>query len=473
MDVVEPSLQNPNAATDNGSEDQKKHMLPIASLESLLLQCKDGVAEACRALSNRYATGEGVKKDEGKVLSFAQQARRLQNTEPKTKPPTHKRNVLQVYDYSQAIREIGPLQFEAGKRDLQVAFSDLGHLQSGARILPNMPSPAFLAGFRLRNVQENSFFAAIGLRHDDIIRAVNDKEIDDTRKISLLFRAFVEEDDVRLTVNRGGQLQTHHIRIVERPISLVQQETIDPDAAPRGTSFGHSRLGFSRWVVSRSNNHFEVTVPLSARKTVMELPINEHGWLIEVRDGTGMSGIRLAGILRGGIFDGLGLQPGDIIRGLNGARLSSKSDLDPFPARLLEVGPLQITISRNAASLSLSYDVRSYAPSARDTIHHYGLSAPRIQDVLPELADDTFRPSFRDGLLVGMRIIKPGAWLSDVFLQAADVLVSMNDKPIENAEQARAALKRLTQPGVVQLDIERRDTKLKIEYDIQPVESEK
>jgi len=453
-------------SNDQGFEDKPRYDLSVVSIDSLLLQCRDGEAYACRALSNRYATGAGVEKDEGKVLAFAQQARRLETRRTKPKTKKRKRDLPRVYDYSQAIRKIGPLRYEAGKADLTIVLSDLGHLQSGARIVPNMPTPSALAGFRFRNVQKDSFFEAIGLRHDDIVRGVNDEQIDDTRKISLLYRAFLEEEDVRLTVNRGGDLQTHYIRVVERPVSLIQKEIIDPENAPRATSFGRSKIDFKRWVVSSSDHRYEVTVPVSARKTVSEIPILEHGWLVAVHDANGFAGVRLAGILRGGVFDGLGLLPGDVIRAINGSHLSAKSGLDALPSLLLNVGVLQITVSRNAASISLQYTVRSYAPGAAGTVHSYDLSASRMKDILPDLPDDMFRPYFRKGVVEGMRITKPQKWLSYVFLQSSDVLVSLNETPITTPEQARTALQQLNQPGIARFVIQRQGSNIEVEYKV-------
>lgn len=148
-------------------------------------------------------------------------------------------------------------------------------------------------GVLVNGVMDDSPAQAAGLQRGDAILSLDGKAVEDIDGFRQLLAAYNPGDKVRITYVRAGQKDTTYAKLVALPDSLA---TIQ-DSAPTNTE----------WGISLSNIN-------SGLRNSLNIP-------------TDITGVAILSVISGGTADQAGLQPGDVITGIDQTPVS---DMDAF-----------------------------------------------------------------------------------------------------------------------------------------------
>lgn len=87
---------------------------------------------------------------------------------------------------------------------IESSLSDLSSILRQARAIPVSGPNNQLQGFRLVEIKPDSIFEKIGLKNGDVIRRVNDDELNSVEKGMSLFTALRNEKSISIDIERGG-----------------------------------------------------------------------------------------------------------------------------------------------------------------------------------------------------------------------------------------------------------------------------
>lgn len=102
------------------------------------------------------------------------------------------------------LEEVGPGRFAIPETTVESLLSDLPSLLKQARAVPVNGPNRNLAGFRIIEIKPNSIFEKIGIQNGDIVKRVNDEDLDSLEKGMRLFTALRNEKTISIDIERNG-----------------------------------------------------------------------------------------------------------------------------------------------------------------------------------------------------------------------------------------------------------------------------
>lgn len=111
----------------------------------------------------------------------------------------------------------GDFDIAMKRSDVNKYISDLGNILQQARVVPNIApgSGGRVDGFRFVAIQPGSIFEKLGFQPQDVIKKVNNEDVNSPTKAMELFNALKQEGRLQMTVNRGGRDETFRFDITE------------------------------------------------------------------------------------------------------------------------------------------------------------------------------------------------------------------------------------------------------------------
>ena len=107
--------------------------------------------------------------------------------------------------YSKLSQQISKNKFKISRGELLKHTKNLGQLLKQAKAVPNKGSNGKINGFKLVYIKPNSAFTALGLKKNDVIHAVNGKEITSPAQAMELYQKLQTSDYLELTLGRNNQ----------------------------------------------------------------------------------------------------------------------------------------------------------------------------------------------------------------------------------------------------------------------------
>ncbi len=105
------------------------------------------------------------------------------------------------------VTQASDTEFEIKKSEIDRLTSNLGDLLQQARAIPNMKNGR-LDGFIIADIQKGSIFEKLGIRQNDVIKAVNGETIDSPAKAMELYQALRSNAaQVNLQLERDGRVE--------------------------------------------------------------------------------------------------------------------------------------------------------------------------------------------------------------------------------------------------------------------------
>ena len=116
---------------------------------------------------------------------------------------------------SKLSKQIANNKFKLNRRELLKHTKNLGQLLRQAKAIPNKNRKGDINGFRLVYIKPNSPFTAMGLRKNDVIHAVNGKEITSPAQAMELYQKLQNSDYLELTLGRNNKKEKISYTIVD------------------------------------------------------------------------------------------------------------------------------------------------------------------------------------------------------------------------------------------------------------------
>ncbi|MES2972737.1 MAG: DegQ family serine endoprotease [Pseudomonadota bacterium] len=147
-------------------------------------------------------------------------------------------------------------------------------------------------------------------------------------------------------------------------------------------------------------------------------------------------GALVSSVARGSAADKAGLQPGDVIRGVNGQPIVTSADLPAFIGMAAPGDKVRLDIWRKGGSLNLAATLGSVEDKAGKV--EAASSGPSTQGKLG-LALRPLQPSEKrdSGIAEGLVVEDAGGAAATAGVEAGDVLLAINGTPVKSVEQVR------------------------------------
>ena len=107
-------------------------------------------------------------------------------------------------DIAKGVVKTGPDSYAVDRAMLDAQLEDLGKLTGQARVIPHYRDGK-PQGFKVVGVRPGSLYSHLGVRSGDVIKAVNDDEINSPNKALELFDKLKTSNNVTVTVERRGK----------------------------------------------------------------------------------------------------------------------------------------------------------------------------------------------------------------------------------------------------------------------------
>ncbi len=138
-----------------------------------------------------------------------------------------------------------------------------------------------------------------------------------------------------------------------------------------------------------------------------------------------------------------GLKTGDVITALNGKAINDAGELQVEVGQTAPGTKIQLGIVRNGKEETIPVTLEAMgkkpgevSASAENGKPRWGLG---LSDLTPDVRQQVQAPQDVQGAVVGR--VQPGSPADNAGIQRGDIIVSVNRKPVDNAEQASQALK--------------------------------
>lgn len=102
------------------------------------------------------------------------------------------------------VNKTGENAYQIDRAGLDEVLNDLGALASQARVIPHYKDGK-PEGFKVVGVRPASLYSQIGVRSGDVIKAVNDEEINSPNKALELFEKLKNSNNVTVSIERRGR----------------------------------------------------------------------------------------------------------------------------------------------------------------------------------------------------------------------------------------------------------------------------
>ena len=107
--------------------------------------------------------------------------------------------------YSNLSKQIAPNKFKINRKEILKLTKNLGQLLKLAKAVPNKDKNGKINGFKLVYIKPNSPFTVLGLRKNDVIHAVNGKEVTSPAQAMELYQKLQKSDYLELTLGRNAK----------------------------------------------------------------------------------------------------------------------------------------------------------------------------------------------------------------------------------------------------------------------------
>ncbi len=106
--------------------------------------------------------------------------------------------------------------FSLKRAEINQYMQNLPALLQQARAVPNMdPNTGAVNGFRLVDIQPGSVYEKLGLRRNDLIKAVNGEAVNDPAKAMQLYNSLKTDSNIAINIERNGRTETLNFSITE------------------------------------------------------------------------------------------------------------------------------------------------------------------------------------------------------------------------------------------------------------------
>ncbi len=105
------------------------------------------------------------------------------------------------------IKKLGEGDFAIDQSVINEAFTNMGSLMRGARIVPELERGQ-IVGFKVLKIKKKSLYDQIGLKDGDVIHRLNSVEIRGPEDALRLFTEMRTAKNISIDISRGGQRQT-------------------------------------------------------------------------------------------------------------------------------------------------------------------------------------------------------------------------------------------------------------------------
>jgi general secretion pathway protein C len=107
------------------------------------------------------------------------------------------------------VKNLGDNKFAIKRSDLQKYLNDLSSILMQARAVPARDKvTGEVIGYRIVDFQPNSIFTQLGIQRMDLIKSVNGEAVDTPQKAMELFNMFKNSNSIKMSVERGGRVET-------------------------------------------------------------------------------------------------------------------------------------------------------------------------------------------------------------------------------------------------------------------------
>lgn len=103
-----------------------------------------------------------------------------------------------------SFEEIGPGRFLIPENTVNDLMGNLPQIMRDARAVPNIGPDNRIDGFKMLEIKPNSIFEKLGLQNGDIVRRVNDEDLNSVEKGMSLFTALRNEKTISIDIDRSG-----------------------------------------------------------------------------------------------------------------------------------------------------------------------------------------------------------------------------------------------------------------------------
>lgn len=100
--------------------------------------------------------------------------------------------------------EIGPGRYLIPESSINDLMSNLPQIMRDARAVPNIGSDNRINGFKMLEIKPRSIYEKIGLQNGDIVRRINDEDLNSVEKGMSLFTALRNEKTISIDIDRNG-----------------------------------------------------------------------------------------------------------------------------------------------------------------------------------------------------------------------------------------------------------------------------
>ncbi len=192
------------------------HSNPKRSVATITLKTKNE-ARAYTVGSDIEGMARVVRIERRKVILQNTNNNRLEYIEiPKDTAVTFGMKELPQQSNQEVIKT-GEFDFTMRRADINKYTADLGNVLQQARMVPNtVPgSGGRVDGFRFVAIQPGSIFEKLGFKPMDVIKRVNDEEVNSPTKAMELYNALKSEGRIRLVVERNGREEIFNYNVME------------------------------------------------------------------------------------------------------------------------------------------------------------------------------------------------------------------------------------------------------------------
>jgi serine protease Do len=234
-------------------------------------------------------------------------------------------------------------------------------------------------------------------------------------------------------------------------------------------------VGINSIIFSRTGGSVGIgfAIPVNLAKSVFnQLAANgrvERGWLgvtiqeltpalvksLGLPDGRGAL---VAEVTEGSPAAAAGLKQGDVIVGVAGHPVTRSSDLPSVIANIEPGHPVALSVLRDGKTLPLNATIARLedrdTQGASTTGENHGRLGLVVGPLTPDLAQELSLPKSLRGVVV--REVRDGSPAAEAGIQAADVIVQVDRRPVGNVNELRTALDKHAQ-GTPLLFLIRRD----------------